>query len=64
MTPQEETDSLPTHPLLGRWMLCSCGHPTCRIVHPSHFGSFYQGTGFTMDEARELVAALKKGDEK
>jgi hypothetical protein len=59
MTPQEDTDSLPTHPLLGYWRLCGCGHKACRRVYPSKIGSFYEGSGFEMDEARKLVAALK-----
>jgi hypothetical protein len=60
MTPQEEADSLPTHPLLGVWKLCNCGSPSCRRVTPTRIGMFYQGTGFDPDEARELVAAMKK----
>lgn len=63
MTPQEEANSLPTHPLLGRWILCNCGSPSCRRVHPSKMGTFYQGTGFEPDEARKLVAAMWGGSE-
>jgi hypothetical protein len=59
MTPQEETDSLPTHPLLGRWILCNCGDQNCRSVYPSHMGTFHQGTGFEPAEVRELVGAMK-----
>ena len=53
-------DELPTHPLLGRWIACLCGHPTCERVSPSRIGTFYQGTGFSHAEAKQLVFAMKK----
>jgi hypothetical protein len=60
MTREEERDSLPTHPLLGPWVLCDCGHRTCRYVYPSNIGNFYLGTGFDFDEARALVRTMSK----
>ena len=57
---QIEADELPTHPLLGRWMACLCGSPSCRRVSPSRLGTFYMGTGFDHAEARKLVASMRK----
>jgi hypothetical protein len=59
-TQQDEADKLPTHPVLGRWIACSCGHPVCKRVHPSRIGTFHEGTGFEPDEARELVINMLK----
>lgn len=33
---------------------CSCGHPSCHLQQPVGMGSFYQGTGFSPEEAAEL----------
>lgn len=55
-----EANELPTHPLLGRWIACGCGSPTCHRVYPSGIGTFHEGTGFEPDEARKLVAAMKE----
>jgi hypothetical protein len=63
MTREEKRDSLPTHPLLGIWILCPCGHSACSYVRPSLIGSFYPGTGFDFDEARALVEAMRKEGE-
>jgi len=60
MSPQEEADRLPMHPLLGRWMACNCGSPSCRRVYPTRMGTFSQGTGFELEEAQSLVAELIK----
>jgi hypothetical protein len=57
---QEQADALPTHPLLGRWMACGCGSPSCDRVWPLRMGTFYQGSGFDSAEATALVHALKK----
>jgi len=56
---QDEADKLPTHPVFGRWMACQCGHPSCKYVYPSEIGTFYQGAGFTTDEARRIIGAMK-----
>lgn len=59
MTPQEEVDSLPTHPVFGRWILCACGAATCRRVWPSKIGTFHMGTGFEPEEVREIMANMQ-----
>lgn len=36
------------------WKHCSCGHPSCHRIFPVNLGMFYQGSGFSPEEAREL----------
>jgi len=57
---QQAADKLPTHPLLGRWIACPCGSPSCDYVSPSRIGTFYLGSGFTHAEAVELVVNMLK----
>jgi hypothetical protein len=61
VTPQEEADSLPTHPVFGKWVLCNCGDKVCRRVYPSRVGNFYQGTGFEPEEVREIMQFMSEG---
>ena len=42
----------------GRWRLCPCGHHSCGYLQPTRFGTFYQGTGFTLDEAKLFEEVL------
>lgn len=62
MTPQEEIDSLPTHPVFGKWMLCPCGFKSCRRAYPSKIGMFYQGTGFEPHEVRQIMKHMKENN--
>jgi hypothetical protein len=36
---------------------CSCGHPNCSVYTLQGIGMFYQGSGFTKQDA-ELIARL------
>lgn len=40
---------------------CKCGHDHCKYYHLIGIGTFYQGTGFTKDQA-ELIAAFLNGE--
>lgn len=57
-TREEVLALIPNHPLLGDWKLCNCGHRSCRTIYPSRMGVFYQGSGFTAEEAMTLTAAM------
>ena len=41
-----------------KWALCGCGHWSCGRLYPSNVGLFYQGSGFHLKEAKEIVAAF------
>ena len=58
MNKYELAAKLPTHPLLGNWLVCPCEYQACAYVYPEKMGNFYQGTGFTRAEAVKLTQAL------
>lgn len=37
---------------------CPCGHRACRIHYLVGIGSFYEGSGFSLEDAQEIVTAL------
>ncbi len=37
---------------------CRCAHAECKIWHLTGTGQFYTGSGFTKDEAEEIVASV------
>lgn len=39
---------------------CQCGYEHCRYYWVNGFGCYNQGTGFTAEEADELIVALVK----
>lgn len=39
-----------------RVVRCACGHPTCNR-HGTDNGVFYQGSGYSLDDARLIAAA-------
>jgi len=56
---QAAADKLPRHPRLGTWQACLCGWGGCRLVHPSNFGTYYTGTGFSHAEAKVMVKMFR-----
>lgn len=37
---------------------CNCGHPACSTYQLSGMGTFYQGSGFTLEQANKIAALL------
>lgn len=40
------------------WVKCPCKDKSCRTFIPTNIGTFYQGNGFTIQEARFLDRAI------
>ena len=40
------------------WNRCPCKAEVCKLVYPN-MGTFYQGTGFTTEEAAKIDAAMQ-----
>ena len=42
---------------------CRCGHPSCRTWWLTGIGSFFQGSGFSEEEADHILRALEQAEE-
>lgn len=50
-------DKMKGVPTIGM-IKCRCVYATCKIWHLTGIGKFYTGSGFTEEEAKEIVASV------